>query len=89
MCSCYAEEFHKQGSSYVKKQKKWKNGHEYFVFACSGHPHIHRLLTDMQTKCKFKDLGLFETCEFCIQVKYLINFRAYEFCVKSIPEKSA
>ena len=27
-----------------------------------------------------------EICNFCIEVKYLLNFKAFKFCLKKIPE---
>ena len=31
-------------------------------------------------------LGPYEVCNFCVQVKYLLNFRAYKICIKKIPK---
>ena len=40
----------------------------------------------MDEKCSCKILGPYEVCKFCVQVKYLLNFRAYRICMKKIPK---
>ena len=40
----------------------------------------------MQHKCTCKILGSNEIYSSCIQVKYLINFRAYKICMRTIPK---
>ena len=93
MCPCFVESFHEEGNSYVKKQYhficKCKDNQEYFVHTCQYHLCIGKLLYGMQSNCSCKNLGLFLICGFCVQVKYLINFRTDSLCVKSIPEKIA
>ena len=50
---------------------------------------IDKILNGMQSSCSCKDLGLFDICDFCIEIKYLINFHTYKFCIKNIPENIA
>ena len=50
---------------------------------------IDKILNGMQSSCSCKDLGLFDNCDFCIEIKYLINFHTYKFCIKNIPENIA
>ena len=30
-------------------------------------------------------MGPLDTCDFCVQMRYLINFCCYKFCVEKIP----
>ena len=39
----------------------------------------------MKYKCNCKNMGPLDTCDFCVQMRYLINFRCYKFCVEKIP----
>ena len=40
----------------------------------------------MDSKCLCPVFGKNDVCNLCVQVRYLFNFRAYEFCLKRIPE---
>ena len=40
----------------------------------------------MDPECKCPSIGALEICNFCSQVRYLLNFRAYKFCLRGIPE---
>lgn len=40
----------------------------------------------MESECDCKDMGPFELCDFCVQMRYLINFRFYKFCMGKIPK---
>ena len=80
MCLCYAELFESnEENKYVKKLVhfycKCEDEHEYFVHICKGHPFIYLRLHGMKYKCDCKNIGPFDTCDFCIQIRYLVNFR--------------
>ena len=38
----------------------------------------------MKYKCDCKNIGSFYTCHFCVQMRYLIKFHSYKFCVEKI-----
>ena len=90
LCSCFVQSFHKEGNEYLKKLCHFychcKEEHEYFVYICKGHPFINKRMGGMQHKWTCKILGSYEICNFCVQVKYLINFRAYKICMRTIPK---
>ena len=90
MSNCFVQGFYEEGNEYVKKLCQFychcKEKHEYFVDTCKGHPFIDKKMDKMQHKCTCKILGSYEICKFCVQVKYLINFRAYKICTRTIPK---
>ena len=89
MCPCHVQYFHEEGKEYVKKlchfYCKCKDDHEYFVYACRSHPYIHKRLDGMQLNCTRKHGDPYDICNFYVQLKHLLNFRAYKICAKSIP----
>ena len=88
MCSCFVQGFHEEDNEYVEKICHFychcKEEHQYFVYTCKGHPLIKKRIDGMQHKCTCKILGSYEMCNLCVQVKYLINFRAYKICMRAI-----
>ena len=54
---------------------KCKDDQECFVYTSRSHSYIQKRIDGIQLNC---------TCKSCLQVKYVINFRAYKICVKSI-----
>ena len=86
MCCCFVQGFHEEGNEYLKKLCHFycecKEKHEYFVYTRKSHPFINKRMDEMQHKCTCKILGSYETCNFCVQVKYLINFGAYKINTK-------
>ena len=38
----------------------------------------------MKYKCDCKNIGSFYACDFCVQMRYLIKFHSYKFCVEKI-----
>lgn len=92
MCSCNVQGFHEEGNEYIKKLchfychcKEEHSVEETFVLTCR-HSLIHRRMEGMQDKCTCKNLCLYEICNFCVQVKYLINFGACKICIRNIPK---
>ena len=88
--SCYVEVFHQEGNAYIKKLCHFychcKEEHVYYVHTCTCHPLVHRRMQGMHEKCSCKFLGPYEVCNFCVQVTYLLNFRAYKICMKKRPK---
>ena len=91
MCSCNVGEFHREENEYIKKICHFychcRDEHETFVYTCKAHAFIATRVEgmDFQHRCEKRDSS--QVCDFCIQVKYLLNFRAYKICLKKIPEK--
>lgn len=61
--------------------------HGTFVYTCKAHPFISTRAEGMWFQCRCAKRDPSEVCDFCIQVKYMLNFRAYKICLKKIPEK--
>ena len=82
--------FHEEVNENVKKLCHFhchcKEKHKYFVYTCKGHPFINKRMDGMQHKCTCKVVGSNEIRNFCVQVKYLINFRWYQICMRIIPK---
>lgn len=80
MCLYFEENFHSnEENKFVKKlihfHCKCDDEREYFVLTCKSHPFLHPCLPKMYRECSYKYIELFEICNFCVQVKYLIHFR--------------
>ena len=90
MCSCNVYKFHQEESEYIKKLCHFychcRDGHQTFVYTCKVHPFIAARAQGMESRCSCAKKGPTWVCHFFIQVKYLINFRAYKICLKKIPE---
>ena len=56
--------------------------HEMFVYSCKAHPLIAARTHGMDARCTCSKKSSKFVCDFCIQVRYLLNFRAYKICVK-------
>ena len=39
-----------------------------------------------QERCICAVKGKNEICNFCVEVKYLLNFKAFKFCINKVPE---
>ena len=61
--------------------------HGTFVYTCKAHPFIATKAEGMWFQCRCAKRDPSEVCDFHIQVKYMLNFRAYKTCLKKIPEK--
>ena len=88
-CSCSVEQFNQGQNEYVKKLQHFhcqcNDSHFSFVHTCKNHPFIASRIPEMELRCTCAICGPNEICNFCVQVKYLLNFRAYKLCVKKIP----
>ena len=89
MCSCYAEKFHEEENVHEKKlchfHCKCKDKHLNFILICEKHPYVADKIPNMEPRCTCPILDPHEICNFCILVRYLLNFRAFKFCLKGIP----
>ena len=90
MCSCNVNKFHQEENEYIKKLCHFychcRDEHQTFVYTCKVHPFIAARAQGMESRCSCAKKGPTWVFDFCIQVKYFINFGAYKICLKSIPE---
>ena len=88
MCRCSAEKFQNEGNEYVRKlchfNCKYNDSHIVYILSCEKHPYVASNISEMDPKCKCPSIGALEICNFCRQVRYLFNFRAFKFCLKRI-----
>ena len=88
MCRCYVEKFHSEGNKYVKKlahfQCKCKDQHVLYVLFCEQHPYQQTPILE-EKKCTCATAPAKELYNFCIHVKYLLNFKCYKLCFERIP----
>ena len=89
ICSCFVEKFHNEDHEYVKKlchfRCKCNDSHIVYIFSCEKHPYVASKIPEMDPNCKCQSIDALEICNFCRQVRYLLNFRAFMFCLKRIP----
>ena len=64
---------------------KCEDEHGYFVHTCKGELFMYPPLHGMKYKCNCNNIGPFDTCDFCVQMRYLVNFRRFKFYVENIP----
>ena len=82
MSPCYAEKFHQENHDYVKKIF-----HFHCTFVAVNSTFLLRLeLTIWSCTVHVQILEKNEICNFCIEVKYLLNFRAFKICMNKLPE---
>ena len=86
MCKCYFDKFN---SEYVKKlinfHCKCKDDHLIYVLFCKEHPYGSSPVPGMKENCECATAFANDICDFCIQVKHLLNFKCYKFCLERIP----
>ena len=87
MCSCYVQKFHSDRNDYVKKLThfhcKCEKEHLLFILFCGKHP--HGSLPTSEKECTCATTSTNNVCDFCVQIKYLLNFKCYKFYLKRIP----
>lgn len=85
VCFCYANKVHDEGNKYVEKathfHSKCKEKHFLYILFCDKHLPSVPLLS-VATKCAYVNKDVLAVC---IHVKYLLNFKAHEFCLKQVP----
>ena len=90
MCTCYVQQFHEEGHEYVKKllchfKCKCKDNHLIYILSCKQHSFVAAKISEIDPKFQYPFIGLNDVCNFCCQVRYLFNFRAFKFFSKKIP----
>lgn len=89
MRSCNVGKFHQERNEYVKKlchfHCQCDDNHLLFVYTCKDHPFVASRIPEMALRCACTKIGSNNICNFCVQVRYLLNFRTYKICVKKVP----
>ena len=90
MCECYNEKFNSEGSAYIKKVThfycKCKDKHRLYVLFCEDHPYgdnFNFQMTERKSLCATHLSH--EVCQFCFNVRYLLNYKCFEICMEKIP----
>ena len=90
ICSCFVEKFHNEDNEYVKKlchfKCKCNDSHIIYILSCNEHPYVAAKIPEMDPGCNCPPIDALEIFNYCRQVRYLLNFRAYKLCLKKIPE---
>ena len=90
ICPCFTEGFHSCQDQYIKKlihfYCKCKDKHKCFVSTCKEHPLLFSRLEAMSSECNCKNSGPFEPCDSCVQMRCLLDFRCFKFCMEKIPK---
>ena len=64
---------------------KCKNKHLIFILAWEKHLYVTDKIPNMEPRCTCPILDPDEICNFFVQVRDLLNFRAFKICLKGIP----
>ena len=82
MRPCYAEKFHQENHDYVKK-----NCHFQCTFVSVNNIFLLRLkLTIWSCVVNVQILEKNKICNFCVEIKHLLNFRAFKIRMSKVPE---
>ena len=89
MCRCYVEKSHSEGNEYVKNFTQFhcrcNEKHLLYVLFCEKHPHGSLPTPEMEKECTCATRPANDICDFCVQIKYLLNFKCYKLCLEKIP----
>lgn len=83
MCPCFMRKFHQEDNEYVKKiihfHCRCKDKHLYFVLFCKDHPFGAHFSSTMEEKKCMCATGLSHKLrQFCLNVRYLLNFKCFK-----------
>ena len=87
MCECYKETFDSEGNDCIKKaihfQCKCKDKHHMSVLFCKDHPYGSNFNYQLvERKCLCANGVLYEVCQFCFNVRYLLNFKYFKIYLR-------
>ena len=89
MYRCYVEKFQSEGNKYVKKLShfhcKCKEEHLLYVLLRKKHPHGYLPTPEIVKECTYATASANDICNFCIQIKYLLNLKCDKICLEIIP----
>ena len=80
MSPCYAEKFHQENHDYVKTFC------HFHVCSCKQHLFFASRADHMELRCTYPDIEKNKICYICVEVKYLLNFRAFKICMNKVSE---
>ena len=91
MCECVKKNFQSESCKYIKKiihyHCKCKEKHLYFTIFCKEHPFRANFSSNQEErKCTCTVKLSQEVCQFCCNIRYLLNFKYFKICVEQIPE---
>lgn len=92
MCPYFSEKFHRENHEHIKEICHFyyhcdSVGHFFYVDSCKQHTFIaprEEWMEQERCMCAVKEKN--EIYNFCVEVKYLLNFKAFKFCLKKVPE---
>ena len=89
MCECYKEKFDSEENGYIKKaihfHCRWKDKHRMYVLLCKDHPYGGKFNYQMvERKCLYANDLSHEICQFCFNVRYLLNIKCFQICLENI-----
>ena len=85
MCECYKEKIDSEENDYIKKAIHFHCRCMY-VLLCKDHPYGGNFNYQMVERKRLCANGLsHEICQFCFNVRYLLNFTCFKICMENIP----
>ena len=89
MCGCKVEKFHREQNEHVKKwcnfQYHCDDSHLLFMYSSKANLFVASRIQEMDFHCACAKIRSNSICNFCVQARYFLNFRAYKICGKKIP----
>ena len=73
-------------SSWKSRLRQKKLPFSLRVCSCKQHLFIAPRADHMELRCTCPDIGKNKICNFCFEIKYLLNFRAFKICMSKVPE---
>ena len=90
VCQCYKEKCDSEENDYIKKaihfHCRYKDKHQMYVLFGKDHPYGGNFSYQMvNRKCLCANGLSHEICQFCFNVRYLLNFKCFKVCMENIP----
>ena len=95
MCPCYKNGFFDLGNSYFSHciHMRYMCQRRNFLYVHFSKEHRFgsnfvpwRSFMLVGDKCKCKDAGPQEICNFCVSIRYILNFKCHKICVNELPD---
>ena len=94
ICCCYKGEFFNlPGNVCFVQQTHMKRmcqrEHFLYVLFCEEHKYRSKFVSrgfEFEEKCNCKYAGPQEVCNFCLSVRYILNFKCHKLCINNLPE---
>ena len=86
MCGCKVEKFHREQNEHVKKwcnfQYHCDDSHLLFMYSSKANLFVASRIQEMDFHCACAKIRSNSICNFCVQARYFLTFRAYKICGK-------